>query len=104
MKALFRVYFTDSLGVCHASTLHDVAAAAGLDVGRSKELLWAMGAIAEIHATEDRTRRQEAQGVPFFVIDGGVALSGVSEVSIYSTHSPGELRAAFVMGREEGKP
>ena len=59
-----------------------MAVGAGLDRGRAEKLLWGDGGLAEVRAAEERARSL-GQGVPFFIINGEVALSGTKEVSAF---------------------
>jgi predicted DsbA family dithiol-disulfide isomerase len=83
VEALFRAYFTEGRNLGHTPTLLDVAAEAGLDRGRSEELLRGDEGLAETCAAEERALRLGVQGVPFFIINGEVALSGAREVSAF---------------------
>jgi predicted DsbA family dithiol-disulfide isomerase len=83
VEALFRAYFTEGRDLCHTPTLLDVATGAGLDRGRAKGLLRGNAGLAKVRAAEEQAHRLGVQGVPFFVINGEVALSGAREVSAF---------------------
>ncbi len=81
VEALFRAYFTEGRDVGDRQTLLDVVVEAGLGRGRAESDL------AAIRAEEEQAHRLGVQGVPFFIVNGGVALSGAQE--------PGAFLEAF---------
>ena len=87
VEALFRAYFTEGRDIGHTPTLLDVAAGAGLDRGRAERLLAGDDGLAAVRAADDQARRAGVQGVPFFVVNGTVALSGA--------RNPDDFLAAF---------
>jgi len=91
VEALFRAYFTEGQDLSNASTLLDVVAAAGLDRGRSDNLLNSNGGLDEIRAAETEARQLGVQSVPFFVVNGIVGISGA--------RAPEEFLAAFTQAR-----
>ena len=76
VEALFRAYFTEGRDIGDRGTLLDVAARAGLDRGVAAAVLDGGEGVEEVRAAEEEARRTGAQGVPFFVINGEVAVSG----------------------------
>jgi len=87
VEALFRAYFTEGRDVGDRQTLLDVVDGAGLGRGRAEAELDAEDGLAAIRAEEEQAHRLGVQGVPFFVVNGGVALSGAQE--------PGAFLEAF---------
>jgi predicted DsbA family dithiol-disulfide isomerase len=76
VEALFRTYFTEGRDVGERQTLLDVVAQAGLDRSMAAGMLDGGDGLEAIRAEEERARRAGVQGVPFFIINGEVALSG----------------------------
>jgi predicted DsbA family dithiol-disulfide isomerase len=85
VEAIFRAYFTEGLDITHVPTLLNVASEAGLNRGRADELLSGDDGMEAIRAAEDEARRAGVQGVPFYVINGTVALSGAREPNDFLT-------------------
>jgi predicted DsbA family dithiol-disulfide isomerase len=79
VEALFRAYFTDGRDIGQRDTLLDVASEAGLMRERAVELLNSGEDLEVIRAAEERAQRLGVQGVPFFVIDDKLALSGAQK-------------------------
>ena len=76
VEALFRAYFTAGRDLGDRPTLLDLAAQAGLDRGLAAGVLDGGDGLEAIRAAEEMARRVGVQGVPFFLINGEVALSG----------------------------
>jgi predicted DsbA family dithiol-disulfide isomerase len=76
VEAFFRGYFTEGRDIGDRGTLLDLAAEAGLDRGRAESLLGGDEGLDSLRGAEVQARRIGVQGVPFFVINGEVALSG----------------------------
>jgi predicted DsbA family dithiol-disulfide isomerase len=87
VEAVFRAYFTEGRDISDVLTLLDVVAGAGLDRGRAESLLNGDEGMAEMRAAEEQARRDGVQGVPFYVINGTLAVSGARE--------PKDFLAAF---------
>jgi predicted DsbA family dithiol-disulfide isomerase len=83
VEAVFRAYFVEGRDISQTTVLLDVVAEAGLDRGRAEALLSADEGLAAIRAAEEQARRSEVQGVPFFLINNTVALSGAREPSAF---------------------
>jgi predicted DsbA family dithiol-disulfide isomerase len=79
VESLFRGYFTEGRDLSDRGTLLDLSERAGLDRGRAGSLLDSGEGLESIRAAEVRARRLGVQGVPFFVINGEVAISGAQE-------------------------
>ena len=79
VEALFRAYFIDGRDIGDADTLIEIATAAGLDRGRVAALLSSDEGVTEVRAEEENARQIGVQGVPMFVINGRVAISGAPQ-------------------------
>jgi predicted DsbA family dithiol-disulfide isomerase len=87
VEAIFRGYFTEGHDITNVPTLLNVVSDAGLDRRRSEILLSGDDGVAAIRAAEEQARRSGVRGVPFYVINGTLALSGARE--------PSDFLAAF---------
>ena len=76
VEALFRAYFTEGRDVGDRQTLLDLAAQVGLDRGLAGGVLDGRDGVKEIRLEEERARQVGVQGVPFFIINGEVPISG----------------------------
>ena len=83
VEAVFRAYFVEGRDISQTTVLLDVVAEAGLDRGRAEALLSGDEGLAAIRAAEEQARRSGVQGVPFFLINNTVALSGAREPSAF---------------------
>ncbi len=83
MEAVFRAYFTEGQDISRTAVLLDVVAEAGLDRGRADAVLVSDESWAAIRAGEEQGLRTGVQGVPYFLINGTVALSGAREPSAF---------------------
>ncbi len=79
VEALFREYFTEGRGIAHIQTLLDVASDAGLDRSRASALLRGDDGVAAMKAAEEQAHRAGVRSVPFYVINGTLALSGARQ-------------------------
>ena len=79
VEALFRAYFTDGRDISSPQTLLDVAAEAGLDRGKAEAVLNSDDGLEAIKEAEAQARRLRVEGVPFFVINGRITLSGAQQ-------------------------
>jgi predicted DsbA family dithiol-disulfide isomerase len=76
VEALFRAYFTDGSDISNRQTLLDVVAEAGLNRSKAEAVLDSAGGQEAIREADELARRVRVEGVPFFVINGKVTLSG----------------------------
>ena len=76
VEALFRAYFTEGRDISDRQTLLDVVVEAGLDRGKADGVLESGGGQEAIREADELARRVRAEGVPFFVLNGKVTLSG----------------------------
>jgi predicted DsbA family dithiol-disulfide isomerase len=85
VEALFRAYFTDGRDIGVRAVLLDVVAGAGLGGERAEAELDSNDAAAAIRAEEAEGRRLGVEGVPFFVLNDALALTGAREPEAFLT-------------------
>jgi predicted DsbA family dithiol-disulfide isomerase len=83
VEALFLAYFTDGRDLSDRTTLTDVAAGAGIDRAEVEELLEGESGLDVVRVGEEQARRLGVSGVPFFVVNGRVALSGAQPPEMF---------------------
>ncbi len=83
VEALFLAYFTDGRDLSDRATLAEVAAGSGLDRDEAVELLEGDKGLDVVQAGEEQARRIGVSGVPFFVVNGKVALSGAQPPEMF---------------------
>lgn len=76
VEALFRAYFTEGQDISNGQAILDVVAEAGLDRGNAEGVLNSGGGQEAILEADELARRVRVEGVPFFIINGTVTLSG----------------------------
>jgi predicted DsbA family dithiol-disulfide isomerase len=76
VEALFRAYFADGRDISNRHTLLDLVAGAGLGRSKAEGVLNSAGGQEAIREANELARRVRVEGVPFFIINGKVALSG----------------------------
>jgi predicted DsbA family dithiol-disulfide isomerase len=79
VERLFHAYFVEGTFVGDADTLATLAADAGYDRDAAAAMLTSDALRDDVAAADERARSLGIQGVPFFVFDGRVALSGAHE-------------------------
>jgi predicted DsbA family dithiol-disulfide isomerase len=75
-KALFRANFTDDANVSDAEVLAGLAAEAGLDADKAREVLASGRYAAEVRAAEQLWQSRGIQSVPGIIINGKWLISG----------------------------
>jgi predicted DsbA family dithiol-disulfide isomerase len=83
-ERLFKAYFTDTLAVDDHLVLTDVAVAAGLPADRVARVLESGEFLGDVLADVSQARAYGANGVPFFVIDRKVGISGAQPAEVFS--------------------
>jgi predicted DsbA family dithiol-disulfide isomerase len=83
VEALFRAYFTGGRDLSDRAVLAAAAAGGGLDAGEVNELLAGDRGAAEVRRGKQQGQRLGISGVPFFVINGEVALSGAQPPEMF---------------------
>ena len=76
VEALFRAYFTTGRDISHRPTLLDVVVDAGLERQLAEATLNSDAGMDAIKAAEGLSRQHRVDGVPFFVINNAITLSG----------------------------
>jgi len=96
VEALFLAYFTDGRDLSDRAALAEVVVGAGLDRDEVDELLEGDGGLDVVRAGEEHGRRLGVSGVPFFVINGKVAVSGAQppEAFLQAIEQAGEAVVA----------
>jgi predicted DsbA family dithiol-disulfide isomerase len=79
VEALFRAYFTKGRDIGNHQTLLDVVAEAGLDRGRAEAVLNSDDGLEAIKEADALARRFPVEGVPFFIVNGRITLSGAQQ-------------------------
>jgi predicted DsbA family dithiol-disulfide isomerase len=83
VEALFRGYFLEGKNIGDVATLTHVAAEAGLDRIETEEFLESEKGVVEVKAEEAVGRRLTIRGVPYFVFNGSVSISGAQPPDIF---------------------
>jgi len=83
VEALFRAYFTEGKDIGDTPTLLDVVAGAGLNRERAEAVLNSDEGLATIREEDEQARTVGVQGVPFFIINDAIVLSGAREPSAF---------------------
>lgn len=96
VEALFLAYFTDGRNLSDRNTLAEVAVGAGLGRAEVDALLAGDTGMDAVRAGEEQARSLRVSGVPFFIVNGKVALSGAqpSELFRQAFEQAGETVAA----------
>jgi predicted DsbA family dithiol-disulfide isomerase len=76
MQRFFRAYFTEGEPIGDRAALERLAIDAGLDAAEVREVLASDRYADAVRADEDLARRMGTSGVPFFVFDGRLGVSG----------------------------
>lgn len=96
VEALFLAYFTDGRDLSDRATLAEIAAGSGLGRAEVDEMLGSDEGLDVIRAGEEQGRRLGVSGVPFFVVNEKVALSGAQppELFLQAFEQAGEVDMA----------
>ncbi len=79
VEALFRGYFLEGLNIGASDTLVDIASESGLDPEPTRLYLESADDAALIREEDMRGRQMGIEGVPYFIVNQGYALSGAHE-------------------------
>ena len=79
VEGLFRAYFTEGRGLSNLQELIDVVVEAGLARIKVDVLLKSDEGMEAIREAEERSRRLQVDGVPFFIINEKTTLSGAQQ-------------------------
>ena len=94
--ALFAAHFQEGRDIGDLDTLADIAAAGGERRETVREWLDGRGSIDAVERMAEGVRRQGIQGVPFFILNRKLAVSGAQSAAV--------LGAAVLQSLETGKP
>lgn len=76
MEGLFRAYFTDGRDISNRQTLSDVVIESGLERPLVEDMLNSEEGMEAIQEAGGLSRRHGVSGVPFFIVNDKVSLSG----------------------------
>jgi predicted DsbA family dithiol-disulfide isomerase len=79
VAALFRAYFTEGRDIGNQQTLLDVVAEAGLDRGKAEAVPNGDEGLEAVKEADALARRFRVDGVPFFIVNGTLTLSGAQQ-------------------------
>jgi predicted DsbA family dithiol-disulfide isomerase len=79
VESLFVAYFTEGRDISNRQTLIDVVAQAGLERQLAEAALNSEDGMAAIRGGEELSRRHQVDGVPFFIINDEITLSGAQQ-------------------------
>ena len=94
--ALFAAHFQEGRDIGDLDTLADIAAACGERREAVREWLAGRGELDKVKRMAEGVRRQGIEGVPFFILNRKMALSGAQSAAV--------LGAAILQSLETGKP
>jgi len=83
VESLFREYFTEGADIGSVTVLGQLAGRAGLDAGAVESFLHGEEGITEVKAEETTGRRLGIRGVPYFVLNGSISISGAQSPDIF---------------------
>lgn len=98
--ALFRSYFTKGRDIGNLDTLAEIAADCGLNREEVGRFLASERAVPEVRAEEATGHRLGIRGVPYFVFNGSISISGAQPPDIFV--SAFRQAEETVMERKEG--
>lgn len=81
-EALFRAYFCEGANLTDIALLADTAAQAGLDRAATESYLRSDADIELIRAADAEARQAGIEGVPFFIFNRTVGLSGAQDPEV----------------------
>jgi predicted DsbA family dithiol-disulfide isomerase len=96
VERLFAAFFVEARDIGDRDELARIAAESGFDAGAAKAMLDSDAFVAHVAATEGRARELGVDGVPFFIFNERVAVSGAQE--------PATLVAAIEQSLGEPNP
>ncbi|MEX2529936.1 MAG: DsbA family oxidoreductase [Gemmatimonadota bacterium] len=81
-ERLLRAYFLEGRPIADRTTLAELASELGHDREDVQHLLESEELVQEVRSDEQRARELGIRGVPFFVLDGKLGISGAQPVSV----------------------
>lgn len=79
VEVLFLAYFTDGRNISNRQTLIDVVSEAGLDRQVAETMFGSDEGMAVIEEAGELSHQRQVTGVPFFIINNAITLSGAQE-------------------------
>jgi predicted DsbA family dithiol-disulfide isomerase len=83
VESLFLAYFTEGRDISNRQTLIDVVAEAGLERHRAEAILNSEEGMDAIKEAQERSRWHRVDGVPFFIINNEITLSGAQQPDVF---------------------
>ena len=99
-EALFYSYFTKGRGIGSLDSLAEIASDCGLNREEVERFLASDRAVQEVRAEEAAGHRLGIRGVPYFVLNGSISISGAQPPDIFV--SALQRAEDTVMKRKEG--
>jgi predicted DsbA family dithiol-disulfide isomerase len=100
VESLFRAYFLEGKNIGELKTLVHVAAEAGLDRTETDTFLTSEQGVVEVKAEEAVGHRLGIRGVPYFVINSSIAISGAQPPDIFVS-AIRQARESVIDGKEK---
>jgi predicted DsbA family dithiol-disulfide isomerase len=83
-ERIMLAYFTERADTADPEVLANLAAEAGLPAARARQVLAGREYAEQVDADQAQARALGARGVPFFVLDRQVGISGAQPVEVFS--------------------
>jgi predicted DsbA family dithiol-disulfide isomerase len=83
VEALFQAYFTDGRDISNPKTLIDVVVEAGLDRVKAEAVINGNEGVEALQEADELSGRYHVQGVPFFIVNGKITLSGAQMPDVF---------------------
>lgn len=83
VEALFMAYFTDGRDISSGQALIDVASKAGLERQAAETILACDKGMDVMALARDLSQQHQVTGVPFFIVDNLISLSGAQELDAF---------------------
>jgi predicted DsbA family dithiol-disulfide isomerase len=83
VESLFLAYFTEGRDISNRQTLIDVVAEAGLERHRAEAMLNSEEGMDAIKEAQELSRWHRVDGVPFFIINNEITLSGAQQPDVF---------------------
>ncbi len=83
VESLFRGYFTEGVDIGSVPVLSQLAGRAGLDAAAVESFLHSEEGATEVKAEEAAGHRLGIRGVPYFVLNGSISISGAQPPDIF---------------------
>jgi predicted DsbA family dithiol-disulfide isomerase len=83
VESLFRGYFTEGVDIGSVPVLGQLASCAGLDAVAVESFLQSEEGTTEVKAEEATGHRLGIRGVPYFVLNGSISISGAQPPDIF---------------------